>query len=57
MKDSHVAVICYDITNDKSLENAAFWLKQARDIRGEDITVAVVGNKCDLEADRKVTPI
>ena len=56
VRDSDVAVICYDITNEKSLDNAAYWLKSARDLRGDNISVAVVGNKKDMEADRKVTP-
>ena len=44
----------YDITSKQSFENVASWIEQARNIRGEDVTIIIVGNKIDLAEKRQV---
>ena len=54
INDSQVAVVCYDITSRQSFENVGSWVEQARQIRGEQVTIIVVGNKIDLAEKRQV---
>lgn len=54
INDSQVAVICYDITSKQSFENVPSWVEQARSIRGEQVTIIIVGNKIDLAEKRQV---
>lgn len=55
IRDSHVAVVCYDITNKKSFTSLEKWINDVRMERGEDVIVVVVGNKSDLNAKRQVS--
>ncbi|CCG23152.1 Ypt6 protein [Candida orthopsilosis Co 90-125] len=48
IRDSHVAVICYDITNKKSFLNLDKWIKDVKVERGDDVVIVLVGNKSDL---------
>ena len=54
INDSQVAVVCYDITSRQSFENVKSWVEQARQIRGEQVTLIIVGNKIDLAEKRQV---
>ena len=49
-----MAVVVYDITSKQSFENVTSWIEQARNIRGEDVTIIIVGNKIDLAEKRQV---
>ena len=53
-RDSHGAVLVYDVTDKDSFAKVRVWLKELRKFVGESISVCVVGNKIDLERDRKV---
>ena len=55
INDSQVAVVCYDITSRQSFENVKSWVEQARQIRGEAVTMIIVGNKIDLAEKRQVS--
>ncbi|KAF7584516.1 GTP-binding protein YPT6 [Clavispora lusitaniae] len=55
IRDSHVAVICYDITSKKSFDSLAKWVNDVRMERGEEVIVVIVGNKSDLSAKRQVS--
>lgn len=48
-RDANVAILVYDITNRDSLANLKDWQRELSDKGPKDITVAIVGNKCDLE--------
>ncbi|KAK8758272.1 hypothetical protein V5799_004095 [Amblyomma americanum] len=49
-------VICYAITDRRSLEEAAECRKQIERVRcSETVPMVLVGNKCDLESSRQVT--
>ncbi|KAI5969610.1 ryh1 [Candida margitis] len=53
IRDSHVAVICYDITNKKSFSNLDKWIKDVKVERGDDVVIVLVGNKSDLASTKR----
>ena len=50
-----MAVVCYDISSRASFENVNKWIAEARNYRGDDIMIVLVGNKLDDEENRAVT--
>ena len=54
-RDSDGALLVYDITDHQSFERVQSWVKELRKMLGKDITICIVGNKCDLEKDRNVS--
>ena len=54
-KGCHGCFIVYDITNEASFESISTWYEQAVKEAGKDISIILVGNKCDLENERKVS--
>jgi Ras-related protein Rab-6A len=62
IRDSKVAIICFDITSIhvfnldvKSFQATMTWAQDSRIERGSDLALVLVGNKCDLDSDRKVS--
>jgi Ras-related protein Rab-6A len=55
IRDSHVAVVVFDITNRESFESTSKWIADVRAQRGNDVVIVLVGNKTDLPAQRAVT--
>ena len=55
IRDSHVAVVVFDITNRESFESTAKWIADVRAQRGSDVVIVLVGNKTDLAGQRAVT--
>jgi len=55
IRDSSAAVIVYDVTNKTSFENTKRWIDDVRAERGDDVVLALVGNKTDLAEERQVT--
>ena len=55
IRDSHVAVVVFDITNRESFESTSKWITDVRAQRGNDVVIVLVGNKTDLAASRQVT--
>lgn len=56
IRDSSVAIVCYDITNRHSFNNIGQWLEDVRAERGNDVVILLVGNKSDLTEKRQVSP-
>ena len=54
IKDSSVAVVVFDLTNPASFESVRKWIEDARNLRGEDVIIYLVGNKCDDSGRRKL---
>ena len=54
-KGSHGCFIVYDITSESSFENVDKWYQQAQKEASKDVSIILVGNKCDLEDQRKVS--
>ena len=55
VKDSAVAVACYDVTNRDSFQNVSTWIEDARSMRGDSVIIILVGNKADLDSNRRVS--
>ena len=53
-RNSSLAVMVYSITNKESFDNGDVWLKELRMHSNPDAKVFLIGNKIDLEAERKV---
>lgn len=53
-KGAKAAIIVYDITNEKSFKNVDVWFKEIKDSTKQDINVILIGNKSDLEDNRKI---
>ena len=45
----------YDITNSKSYDNIAKWLRNIDEHANKDVEKMLLGNKCDME-DKRVIP-
>ena len=54
-KGSHGCFIVYDITNETSFQSIDKWFEQAQKEASKDISIILVGNKCDLENERKIS--
>lgn len=55
IKGAQGILLVYDITNRKSYENLAVWMKQIHDIAIDNIQTLLIGNKCDLKDKRQVS--
>ena len=54
-KGSHGIVLVYDITDRNSFTNISTWLSEIKKQAGPNVVRYLVGNKCDLEEERKVS--
>ena len=55
VKDSTVAVVCYDTTDAATFESVRKWVEDAVSMRGEEVIIILAGNKIDMENNRKVS--
>ena len=53
--NSSLAILVYSIENDDSFNNLKFWLNILRTKGNPDINIFLIGNKTDLEYNRKIT--
>lgn len=53
-RDADAALLVYDITDAESFAKVKKWVKELRKIVGNDIVLAIAGNKIDLEKSRNV---
>ncbi|KAJ1968511.1 Ras- protein Rab-2A [Dispira parvispora] len=49
------ALLVYDITRRETFDHLATWLEDARKYSNANITIMLIGNKCDLENKRAVS--
>ena len=49
------AIIVYDITNRETFATIPDWIQMVRESNNNDIPIVLVGNKCDLAEDRKIS--
>lgn len=54
IRDSHVAIVVYDITSKKSFEYIDKWCEDVKSEREDDVILCIVGNKSDLSDERQV---
>ncbi|KAJ3623850.1 hypothetical protein MTP99_017513 [Tenebrio molitor] len=55
IRDSSVAVVVYDVTNQESFHQTTKWINDVRIERGDAVIVFLVGNKVDLADLRQVS--
>jgi len=56
IKDSAVAIVCYDVGCRESFKSVEKWIEDARQLREDDVLLILAGNKCDMEeSGRQVT--
>jgi Ras-related protein Rab-21 len=53
-RDADGALLVYDITDAESFNKVRKWVKELRKIVGNDISIAIAGNKIDMEKNRSV---
>ena len=54
-QSSHGLLVVYDITDKESFEKINFWIENIKNNAPEKAKLILVGNKCDLANERKVT--
>jgi len=54
-RDANGALLVYDITDQDSFVRVKNWVKELRKMLGNDVILAIAGNKIDLERNRVVT--
>ena len=56
-KDAAAAIICYDLTDEKSFNSVHFWINEMINNNDkDDFVMALAGNKCDIdESQKKIT--
>ena len=54
-RGAHGIMMVYDITDLETFENLNSWLNEIAKNASENVYKILVGNKCDMEKDRKVT--
>ncbi len=48
-------MLVYDVTNPKSFDNIAKWLRNIQEHANEDVEKMILGNKCDMEDKRMIS--
>ena len=48
IKDSHIAILVYDITKRKTFQELDYWVNYTQEILGKDVVFGLAGNKIDL---------
>ena len=54
-RDANIILLVYDITNRESFSHLAEWLRDLTNVKLEEVILAIVANKIDLEDKRDVT--
>ena len=55
IKFTEGVILMYDITNKSSFKSISEWIESAREHKGENYPIIIIGNKIDLEEKRKIT--
>lgn len=55
IRDSSVAIVVYDVTNRDSFKATSKWVEDVRAERGNEVVIALVGNKTDISDKREVS--
>ena len=54
-QSSHGLLVVYDITDKESFDKINFWMENIKNNAPENVKLILVGNKCDLANERKVS--
>lgn len=55
IKDSAVAIVCYDVTSRESFDSVEKWIEDAKALRDDDVLLILAGNKADMVDRRQVS--
>jgi len=55
-RGSQGAVVMYDVSSEESFTGVETWIQELRDSVQGSLVIAVVGNKCDIEPEKRVIP-
>ena len=55
IREAQIILLIYDISDKASFDSMPKWIQEVNDILKKDVVFALVGNKIDLEQERKVT--
>jgi Ras-related protein Rab-6A len=55
IRDSSAAIVVYDVASRTSFNNTMRWIESVRAERGDEVIIALVGNKADLADKREVS--
>ena len=55
IKDSAVAIVCYDVTSRESFLSVDKWIEDAKALREDDVLLILAGNKTDMPDSRQVS--
>ena len=55
IKDSAVAIVCFDVTSRDSFNSVGKWIEDARALSEDDVMLILAGNKADLTEHRQVS--
>ena len=53
-KSAQGIMVCYSLTDENSFQSVNKWMKQIRNYAPKDVKVVLLGNKSDLQSERKV---
>jgi len=53
-RDADGALLVYDITDEASFKRVQNWVVELKKMLGDDIVIAIIGNKADMEKSRNV---
>jgi len=54
-RNTSLAIIVYSVTSEESFQDIDMWLKELRTHANPDVKVVLIGNKIDLENERKIS--
>ena len=54
-KGSHGIILIYDVTSIQTYENIKTWVSQIREEASPNVVIYIVGNKIDMEDERKIS--
>src|SRR4051812_6385000 len=54
-RGAHGVMLCYDVTDEKSYQNVAHWIKSIETHSSQCVQTVLVGNKADMDSERVVS--
>ena len=55
IREAQIILLIYDISDRESFDSIPKWLREIMDVKNSEAVFALIGNKIDLENERKVT--
>ena len=55
IREAQIILFIYDISDEESFNSIPKWIKEVKEVLKEEVVFALIGNKIDLESQRKVS--